>query len=408
MDMNILHAESRAKSKLPKRLIIAAGVLLMVALGMVIFSGDEKPDTPKTPDTGAPQTPAVAPPVTSPGTQVPAAKPPVAKPPVAKPVAVWGPTGMTAELAKRIGPSPITVKPVDKATAAKDFKDAMALYTARKDALRCRTLLNRAYQAGVMTGALTAADLTTCRKALLDMSARTVFNRSPYVNPADPYMLGHKWGPGERLNSTRKNGVVVRKGIIAQFDLCTPATIVPWYNGLSDATKFRAEAHYKLLRGPFHLVVYRSQFVADLYLQDLLVRRIPVALGKADTPTPTGFFRVPTWSGKSGKSTYYPPVSFGGATGPIYPGQPGYPLGPKGYNIKIEGMAELGTKIHASQGYAIHGTSEPASLGSAASHGCIRVGAADMDLLYKTMMDYADPRDPKVNWPHFSTITVRK
>jgi hypothetical protein len=34
------------------------------------------------------------------------------------------------------------------------------------------------------------------------------------------------------------------------------------------------------------------------------------------------------------------------------------------------------------KGYGIHGTNEPGSIGKAASHGCIRMGKADLEELY--------------------------
>jgi hypothetical protein len=36
----------------------------------------------------------------------------------------------------------------------------------------------------------------------------------------------------------------------------------------------------------------------------------------------------------------------------------------------------------SAKGYGIHGTNEPNSIGNAASHGCIRVGKADLQELY--------------------------
>jgi len=90
------------------------------------------------------------------------------------------------------------------------------------------------------------------------------------------------------------------------------------------------------------------------------VRKIyTVAVGKPSTPSPIGTFRVisrvanPTYSHK----------------GKVVPPGAGNPVG----NRWI-GLSE--------KGYGIHGTNAPASIGKAASHGCIRMNRLDLDDLF--------------------------
>jgi lipoprotein-anchoring transpeptidase ErfK/SrfK len=85
----------------------------------------------------------------------------------------------------------------------------------------------------------------------------------------------------------------------------------------------------------------------------------PVAVGKPSTPSPVGDFTIvshvanPTYSHK------------GKVVGP----GPGNPVG-----TRWMGLSE--------QGYAIHGTNAPGSIGKPASHGCIRMGRRDLEQLF--------------------------
>ncbi len=98
-----------------------------------------------------------------------------------------------------------------------------------------------------------------------------------------------------------------------------------------------------------------------------IVKLYPIAVGKAETPSPTGSFRVvsrvidPTWYTK----------------GKIVPPGPANPLG----NRWI-GLSE--------RGYGIHGTNVQSSVGQAASHGCIRMRKADVEELFK-LVEIGDP-----------------
>ena len=95
-----------------------------------------------------------------------------------------------------------------------------------------------------------------------------------------------------------------------------------------------------------------------------LVRAYPVAVGRPWTQTPRGAFRIlqkakdPTWAPKG-----RPPV----------PPGPGNPLGHRWMRI-------------SSDGYGIHATNEPNSIGKARSHGCIRMSRADAEDLFERVV----------------------
>ena len=62
-------------------------------------------------------------------------------------------------------------------------------------------------------------------------------------------------------------------------------------NGIRDARNLRADQTIKVLKGPFNVRIYSSEFRLDVYLQDLYLRSYRVALG-ADQGTPMGVWRV--------------------------------------------------------------------------------------------------------------------
>jgi len=95
-------------------------------------------------------------------------------------------------------------------------------------------------------------------------------------------------------------------------------------------------------------------------MEDGVVKRVyPVAVGKPSTPSPAGEFTIV-------RRVSNPTYSHGGKV--VVPG-PKNPVGSRWMGL-------------STKGYGIHGTNEPNSIGKAASHGCIRMGKADLEELY--------------------------
>jgi LysM repeat protein len=157
-----------------------------------------------------------------------------------------------------------------------------------------------------------------------------------------------------------------------------PYEIIMRINGIRDARRIRAGQVLKVPRGPFHAVIDKSDFRLDLYLQDLYVRSFRVGLG-ADYGTPEG-----VWVVKEGERlrnpTYYPPPG-----SPIKrilpPNDPKNPLGE--YWIALKGIE--GDAI-GRDGYGIHGTIEPDSIGRNASLGCVRMLNEEVAFLFDALM----------------------
>jgi lipoprotein-anchoring transpeptidase ErfK/SrfK len=90
-----------------------------------------------------------------------------------------------------------------------------------------------------------------------------------------------------------------------------------------------------------------------------VVKVYTVAVGKPNTPTPDGRFQI---ENKIPNPTWYTP-------GRIVPPGPANPLGTRWLGLSVDG-------------FGIHGTNNPNSIGHAASHGCIRMAKADIEELF--------------------------
>jgi len=92
---------------------------------------------------------------------------------------------------------------------------------------------------------------------------------------------------------------------------------------------------------------------------DRAVKIYDVAVGKASTPSPEGEFRIVN---RIPNPAWYAPGKV------VAPGK-GNPLGTRWMGL-------------SAKGYGIHGTNAPKSIGKAASHGCIRMRAVDLEELF--------------------------
>lgn len=112
-------------------------------------------------------------------------------------------------------------------------------------------------------------------------------------------------------------------------------------------------------RGRFRLTIVRASGI----------RTFPIAVGMPAYPTPTGTFNVVN---KQRNPTWYPPDSrWAAGLGPVPPGA-GNPLGTRWIGL-------------SSPGIGIHGTPSPGSIGTRASHGCIRMYIRDAERVYELL-----------------------
>lgn len=102
------------------------------------------------------------------------------------------------------------------------------------------------------------------------------------------------------------------------------------------------------------------------------VRVWPVATAKPGYTTPDGVWNV--WDKRVDPTWYNPALDSWGADLPaVVPGGPGNPMGTRAIYIDAPGLIR------------IHGTSDPASIGRYASHGCIRMQNADVEHLFESI-----------------------
>ena len=129
-------------------------------------------------------------------------------------------------------------------------------------------------------------------------------------------------------------------------------------------------------RYPRVIIINRSDFTLTLYKNLKSFKSYGIAVGQAGLESPPGLHSVtdktvdPTW--------YVPQAAWAGSlAGQVIPG--GAPDNP----LKARWIGFF-------PGDGIHGTADDASIGSAASHGCIRMHVPDVEDLYDRV-EVGDP-----------------
>ena len=202
------------------------------------------------------------------------------------------------------------------------------------------------------------------RRHLTRIADETIFSRD--IVSGDPLFERYEIQSGDYLITIGKKFAV-------------PYELIMTINGISDPGRIRAGQSLKVPRGPFHAKIYRSEFRLELYLQDVFVRSFPVALGR-DSGTPLGKWKV---GQRLTNPTYYPSAS-AEKKEIIAADDPSNPLGERW--IALEGIE--GDAV-GQEGFGIHGTIEPDSIGKPASAGCVRMHNDDVALVYQALQSGA-------------------
>ena len=207
------------------------------------------------------------------------------------------------------------------------------------------------------------AEREAARAELAIPNERMVFSRE--VVPNDPFTEWYTIKSGDLLSKIAKQ-YQVTDDFLAHI------------NRIPNKNAIRAGDRIKVVKGPFHAQVDKSDFRLDLYLGDapgagLYVRSFRVGLG-ADNGTPLGSFQVrnklknPEWvNPRTGEK--------------VYADDPENPIGERW--IGLQGIDDNTASL---RGYGIHGTIEPQTIGTEASMGCIRMHAGDVELVYSMMI----------------------
>ncbi len=164
--------------------------------------------------------------------------------------------------------------------------------------------------------------------------------------------------PGRKLRDVRLTEEL-REAVLAAGDRTVAAHV---HETAPEVTTAEVASRY-----PSYLTLDRGGFTLRLWRDLELVKTYTVAVGQEGLETPEGLYEIqameenPIW--------HVPESDWAGdLAGKTIPPGPSNP-------IKARWMAIY-------EGAGIHGTEETASLGSAASHGCVRMAIADVEELY--------------------------
>lgn len=249
----------------------------------------------------------------------------------------------------------LTVEPNPK--AAELIAEADALIDARPAQIcKARSILN-----DVLPMPMSQQQQEVVKQRLSGLAGRWLFSRR--IFPQDELCGSYKVKPGDQLRTIGEKHKV-------------PYEILMEINGISRPDLLQAGEVIKVINGPFHTRVYRSNFTMDLYLQNTFVHSFHVGLGKPGKETPTGLWRLKR-DGKLRSPTWTDPV-----TGKTYEAEdPDYPLGSRWIGLEgIKGDAK------GRIGFAIHGTKEPEQISTAGSQGCIRLHNGDVMFIYDLLV----------------------
>lgn len=225
----------------------------------------------------------------------------------------------------------------------------------------------RMLTAALHTQGLSPVDAERIRTELTRLNDRLVF--SPMAAPGDPYCRTYVIESADRLSKLpRKLGLHVDWRFIQRI------------NNISAPERIQLGQRLKVVTGPFHAVVDKRNYRMDLYMGDdderVFVRSFPVGLGEFNA-TPEGAFVVKK------NSKLINPEWVNPRTGQKFAANdPENPIGE--HWIGLVGASDT---IRGLEGYGIHGTIDPESIGQQRSMGCVRMHAQDVALVYELLID---------------------
>ena len=231
------------------------------------------------------------------------------------------------------------------------------------DVVEARSVLS----AALRSKTLTEAESSEVRGTLAVLNNGMVFG--PEVTPGDPFTRLYEIKPGDALSR-----IANREGTQTNW------RFLQRINGIADPSRIRVGQRVKIVQGPFHAEVDKGAHRIDLWLGEgedaVYVRSLPVGLGEFGS-TPEGAFRVRR-GGKMVNPSWTNP-----RTGERFAASdPENPIGE--FWIGLDGIDPHNLQ---EQGFGIHGTIEPDSIGRDQSMGCVRLGDEDIALVYEMLTE---------------------
>jgi LysM repeat protein len=260
--------------------------------------------------------------------------------------------------------APQQAAPADASTPGAKYERGMSL--AATDPIAARRLLSDA----VLSGMLPAMEATKASEALSAIGRQLVFN--PSINANDPCFFTYKVQAGDSL------GKIVRQQKVS----CDPLFIAR-INGMKNPNALAAGKRLKLPKGPISAVIWKRDYRLDLVMfqgdERVVLTSMPVGLGSANG-TPTGTFQVRPGSKLLDPEWRHP------HTGEFFDSKdPKNPIGE--HWLGLQGVEESNSAL---EGYGIHGTIEPESIGRDMSLGCVRLLADDVAIAWEALKDGAE------------------
>jgi lipoprotein-anchoring transpeptidase ErfK/SrfK len=236
------------------------------------------------------------------------------------------------------------------------------------DGRRVLSALLSAQDAGLLP-----MDAQAIRDTLQSVNQKLIFSRE--IDATDPLVEQYVIKPGDFLAKLARRSNV-------------PFEFLEFVNNTT-AKKIQIGQKIKLVKGPFHAVVDKSAYRMDIFVDDpaapatqstpagrLYIRSFPVGHG-TDNHTPTGAFMIRA----QGKVTN--PRWINPQTGEHFePDDAKNPIGD--YWLGLQGTTPETANV---QGYGIHGTIDPDSIGKQSSMGCVRLRDEDIKMVYFMLTD---------------------
>lgn len=326
--------------------------------------------------------PAATPPTTAGRTDGPAATPAPSTPPSPAPTGTESATGK---------PPPVSVVNTDAAAPAStgtstdsrppapgtqlppsaSTQDVRALMAQGDDAARKgdAVLARQLYSRALVDPSAAKADQETIRQKAAALNEDLIF--SPKVTAGDPLTETYTIQPGDAVARLPR-----------KRDLAVDWRLIKRVNQLDDEdlTRLKVGQKLKLVRGPFHAIVTKSDYRLDLFAGSpdepenwVYIRSFKVGLGEGNG-TPVGDFMV--------KNRQSNPPWTNPRTGEKFAADdPQNPIGE--YWVGWEGIGPAA----GYKGFGIHGTIDPSSIGQQKSMGCVRLGNEDVGIVFEMLTE---------------------
>ena len=253
--------------------------------------------------------------------------------------------------------TPATTPAATIGNAAQRIQQANAMIAS--DPIRARVELTRLLD----SSALSATERTQAYTGINNLASSLFF--SPNIVPGD----------------IASQSYVVKKGdsfarITNREKLAIDWRFIQRINQIASEKALRADMRLKLAHGPFDGEVIKADYRFNIYAgtgsERVMVASFPCGVGTNDS-TPVGTFKV-----RTGSKLIDPEWSNPRTGEKFKSNDPKNPIGERW--IGLQGTTPETAKF---TGYGIHGTVEPQSIGKQMSMGCVRLGDAEVQVVYE-------------------------